>query len=64
MLSVQEIKTRVEAAVSGAQLTVLTNESSAGQHSLVVDHKSAEAVARFRRWDWAWISRRETWRRG
>jgi NADH-quinone oxidoreductase subunit C len=49
--SVDEIKARIEAAVPGAQVTVIVNGSPSGQHSLALDHEHAVAVAGFLRDD-------------
>ena len=49
MKSVEEIKTAIEAAVPGAGVTIIPNGSPSGQHSLLLDPKSALAVARFLR---------------
>lgn len=47
--AVEEIKAQIEAGVPGAQVTVISNGSPAGQHSLLLDHEHAVAVARFLR---------------
>ncbi len=47
----EEIKVRIEAAVPGAKLTLVRQASPCGQHSLLVDHAHAVAVARFLRDD-------------
>jgi NADH-quinone oxidoreductase subunit C len=49
MKSIEEIKTQIEAAVAGAQLELVLNPSPSAQHSLVVDHAHAVAVARYLR---------------
>jgi NADH-quinone oxidoreductase subunit C len=49
--AVEEIKARIEAAVPGAQVRVIANGSPSGQHSLLLDHEHAAAVARFLRDD-------------
>ena len=51
MESLEQIKTRVEAAVPGASLTVVPNPGPAGQESLVLDHPHAVEVATFLRDD-------------
>ena len=51
MLSLEEIKSRVEAAVSGATLTVIPNPGPANQPSLLLDNAQALEVARFLRDD-------------
>jgi NADH-quinone oxidoreductase subunit C len=47
----EQIKTRVEAAVPGAQLGVVANGSPSAQHSLLVDNEHAVAVAKVLRDD-------------
>ena len=49
MESLEQIKTRVEAAISGARLQIIPNSSPSGQHSLLVDNEHALAVAEFLR---------------
>ncbi|HEY1809700.1 MAG TPA: NADH-quinone oxidoreductase subunit C [Acidobacteriaceae bacterium] len=49
--AVEEIKARIEAAVAGAQATVIANGSPSGQHSLLLDPAHARAVAEFLRDD-------------
>ena len=49
--AVEEIKARIEAAVPGAQVTVIPNGSPSGQHSLVLDCAHARAAAEFLRDD-------------
>ena len=51
MLSLEEIKSRVEAAVTGATLTIVANPSPANQPSLLLDNEHAVDVARFLRDD-------------
>src|SRR5258706_14557386 len=51
METVEQIKSRVEAAVGGAQLQIVPNDTPANQPSLVVDPEHALAVARFLRDD-------------
>ncbi|HWX19205.1 MAG TPA: NADH-quinone oxidoreductase subunit C [Candidatus Binatia bacterium] len=51
MESLDQIKTRLEAAVPGAQLEIILNGSPSGQHSLLVDNGHALAVAKFLRED-------------
>src|SRR5678815_2848700 len=51
METVEQIKARVETAVPGAQLTIVTNETPSAQHSLLVDATHAAAVAEFLRDD-------------
>jgi len=49
--SLDQIKTRIEAAVPGAQLQIIPNDSPANQPSLLVDAAHALAAARFLRDD-------------
>jgi NADH-quinone oxidoreductase subunit C len=49
--TIEEIKSRIEAAVPGARISIVLNSSPAQQPSLVVDHEHAQAVARFLRDD-------------
>lgn len=51
METLEEIKARIEAAVSGAQLEILANDSPSGQRSLLVDDNHALTVAMFLRND-------------
>ena len=51
MDSLEQIKARAEAAVPGAQLAIVRNDSPSGQHSLLVDNAHAFAVAQFLRDD-------------
>ena len=51
METLEEIKSRIEAAVPGAQLAMMLNDSPSAQHSLVVDAAHALAVAKFLRDD-------------
>src|SRR6266536_6363641 len=51
MESLDQIKARLEAAVPGAQLQILPNESPANQPSLLVDVAHAPEVARLLRDD-------------
>ncbi|HEU5072211.1 MAG TPA: NADH-quinone oxidoreductase subunit C [Verrucomicrobiae bacterium] len=51
METLEQIKSRVEAAVAGAQLTVVPNDSPVAQPSLLVDNAHAVAVAGFLRDD-------------
>lgn len=43
----EEIKSRIQAAVPGAEVSILSNDSPCAQHSLLVDNEHAVAVARF-----------------
>ena len=45
METLEQIKGRVEAAVSGVSLEIVPNDSAAGQPSLLVDNAHALAVA-------------------
>ena len=47
METLEQIKTRLEAAVSGVRLELISNGSPSGQRSLLVDSLHALAVARF-----------------
>ena len=49
--SLDEIKSRVEAAVSGAKIEIVRNGSPSQQHSLLIDDEHAVAIARFLRVD-------------
>lgn len=51
MLPLEEIQTRIAAAVPGAQLVVVANDSPSAQRSLLVAHANAQAVAKFLRDD-------------
>ena len=51
MLPLEEIKSRIEAAVSGATLTIIPNPGPANQPSLLLDGEHAVEVARFLRDD-------------
>src|SRR5713226_9676989 len=51
MESLDEIKSRVEAAVPGAKTEIVQNGSPAQQHSLLIDNEHAVAIARFLRVD-------------
>lgn len=51
METLEQIKARAEAAVPGAQLSIVKNDSPCAQHSLLVDVESAFAVAKFLRDD-------------
>jgi NADH-quinone oxidoreductase subunit C len=50
-VTVEEIKARIESAVSGATVQVVMNPSPSGQHSIVVRAEDALGVARFLRDD-------------
>lgn len=47
MFSIEEIKTRVEAAVPGAKIDVVQNTSPSQQHSLLLANEHAAAIAKF-----------------
>jgi NADH-quinone oxidoreductase subunit C len=49
--SLEQIKARIEAAVPGAALQIIPNESPSAQISLLLDHAHAVAIARFLRDD-------------
>lgn len=51
METLEQIKSRVEAAIPGAQLEIIANESPSGQRSLLVAHSHAMAVAKLLRDD-------------
>jgi NADH-quinone oxidoreductase subunit C len=51
MEALEVVKGRLEAAVPGARLEIISNSSPSGQHSLLVDAAYALAVARFLRDD-------------
>ena len=51
MTQVEQVKFRIEAAVSAARLEIIPNDSPSGQRSLLVDCAHAFAVARFLRDD-------------
>jgi NADH-quinone oxidoreductase subunit C len=52
--SPDEIKAQIEAGVPGATVTVIQNGSPSAQHSLLLDHAHARAVAEFLRDHAAW----------
>ncbi len=51
MEALEQIKTRLESAVPGTQVTLIPNPSPSGQHSVWVDNEHALEVARFLRDD-------------
>jgi NADH-quinone oxidoreductase subunit C len=51
MDTLEQIKTRLEAAIQGARLEIIPNDSPSGQRSLLVDNDHAFAVAGFLRDD-------------
>src|SRR3982750_103961 len=51
MESLDQIKSRIEAAVRGAKIDIVQNGSSSQQHSLLINNEHAVAVAEFLRDD-------------
>ncbi len=51
MESLDEVKSRIEAAVPGTKVEIVQNGSPSRQHSLLIDNDHAVAVARFLRVD-------------
>jgi NADH-quinone oxidoreductase subunit C len=51
MDSLEQLKTRIESAVSGAKVDIIPNESPSGQRTMLLDHAHAVAVATFLRDD-------------
>ena len=51
MESIEQIKARIEAAVSGAKIELIQNTSPSQQHSLLIDNAHAAMVAKFLRDD-------------
>src|ERR1700757_1469927 len=51
MESLEQIKSRIEAAVPGAKVEIVQNGSPSQQHSLLIDNEHAVAIARFLRVD-------------
>lgn len=49
METLEQIKARIEAAVPGARLEIVANDSPSGQRSLLLDNAHAAEVARFLR---------------
>jgi len=49
--TIEQIKARIESAISGVRLEIVPNGSPAAQHSLLVDNEHAVAVAKFLRDD-------------
>jgi len=49
--SLEQIKSRIEAAVLGARIEIVQNGSPSQQHSLLIDNEHAVAIARFLRVD-------------
>jgi NADH-quinone oxidoreductase subunit C len=48
---VEQVKSRVEAAIAGSRLEIVPNDSPSGQRSLLVDAEHGVAVAKFLRYD-------------
>src|SRR5215470_4927980 len=51
MESLDEIKSRIEAAVPGARIEIVQNSSPSQHHSLLIDNEHVVAIARFLRVD-------------
>ncbi|HXT38605.1 MAG TPA: NADH-quinone oxidoreductase subunit C [Candidatus Angelobacter sp.] len=51
MENLDQIKSRIESAVSGARIEIVRNDSPSAQHSLLVDNDHAVAIAGFLRGD-------------
>ena len=51
METLEQIKSRIEAAIPGAQLQIIANDSPSAQRSLLLDKEHAIAVAKFFRYD-------------
>ncbi|MBI4660831.1 MAG: NADH-quinone oxidoreductase subunit C [Verrucomicrobia bacterium] len=51
MSPLDQVVARIGAAIPGARVQILPNDSPSGQHSLLVDHEHAVAVAKFLRDD-------------
>src|SRR5216110_317156 len=51
MESLDQIKSSIEAVVPGAKIEIVQNGSLSQQHSLLIDHEHAVAIARFLRVD-------------
>ena len=49
MTQLEQIKSRIEAAIRGAPIEIIRNDSPSAQHSLLLDNEHALAVARFLR---------------
>jgi len=49
--NLDQIKSRIESAVSGARIEIVRNDSPSAQHSLLVDNDHAVAIAGFLRGD-------------
>ena len=49
METLEQIKSKVEAAIPGARLEIVKNDSPSAQHSLLVDNASGLAVAKYLR---------------
>src|SRR5580700_8325518 len=51
METLEQIKSRVEAAIPGARLEIVPNDSPSGQRSFLLDAEHAVVVAKFLRYD-------------
>ena len=51
MISIEQIKEKIQAAIPGARLEIIPNDSPSGQRSLLVDREHGAAVAAFLRDD-------------
>jgi NADH-quinone oxidoreductase subunit C len=51
MDTLEQIKSHIAQAVPGAKVDLITNESASAQHSLLLDHTHAVAIAKFLRDD-------------
>ena len=51
MIDCEQLKSKIESAVKGAHVDVVTNDSPCGQHSLLIDREHAVEVATFLRDD-------------
>jgi NADH-quinone oxidoreductase subunit C len=51
LITIEQIKCQIEAAIPGAKLAMVRNDAPSAQHSLLVDNEHAVAVAKFLRDD-------------
>jgi NADH-quinone oxidoreductase subunit C len=51
METLEQLKVRVEAAIAGAQLEIIPNDSPSGQRSILIGVGQAVAIAKFLRYD-------------
>ena len=51
METLEQIKAQVEAAIAGAKLEIISNDSPSGQRSVLVNSEQAVTVAKFLRYD-------------